>query len=198
MTIPPVPSDTDRLAEGPAPLTDEQVARFTELIDMHRQYGPALSIEGEAQLLVEVLRLRAENIDMRRRVLYAAAIVSGDAAEMLGGELRKARAEVQQLQGRLDTAEGQLDKARAALVQTAVDLYGFWQFAVQQEGTSKGWTPDVTAREEGKFRGAAWSLQGFLVSLGEADEEDDEAGAAYEAIENAMAALGLGGEASDG
>lgn len=49
----------DRLAEGITPVTDEQVAQFADLIDMHRQYGPALSIEGEAQLLVEVLRLRA-------------------------------------------------------------------------------------------------------------------------------------------
>jgi hypothetical protein len=64
----PTPSDTDRLAEGPAPLTDEQVARFAELIDMHRQYGPALSIEGEAQLLVEVLRLRAEVTSLRGRL----------------------------------------------------------------------------------------------------------------------------------
>jgi len=141
MTIPPVPSDTDRLAEV-APLTDEQVARFAELIDMHRQYGPALSIEGEAQLLVEVLRLRA-----------------------LVGNMR------------------------ANLVQTAVELHQFWQFAILKEGEGPGWTPDVTAREEGKFRGAAWSLQGFLVTLGQADEEDDEAGAAYEAIEARLAEL---------
>lgn len=73
-------STTDRLAEGPAPLTDEQVAQFVELIDMHRQYGPALSIEGEAQLLVEVLRLRAETRSLRERL---------DTAEGRLAEIRK-------------------------------------------------------------------------------------------------------------
>jgi hypothetical protein len=41
------------------PLTDEELAQYAELIDLHRQYGPALSIEGEVRLLVEVMRLRS-------------------------------------------------------------------------------------------------------------------------------------------
>jgi len=60
-------TDTDRLAEI-APLTDEQVAEFAELIDMHRQHGPALSIKGEAQLLVEVMRLRGVVAQLQERL----------------------------------------------------------------------------------------------------------------------------------
>lgn len=44
---------------GDTPLTDEELERYRELIDMHRQYGPALSIEGEARLLAEVDRLHS-------------------------------------------------------------------------------------------------------------------------------------------
>lgn len=47
-------------SDTPPPLTDEELAQYRDLIDMHRQYGPALSIEGEARLLAEVDRLRAE------------------------------------------------------------------------------------------------------------------------------------------
>lgn len=85
------------------------------------------------------------------------------------------------------------DRLCANLVQTAVELHQFWQFAILKEGEGPGWDPVVTAREEGKFRGAAWSLQGVLVALGQADEEDDEAGAAYEAIEARLAELKTGG-----
>jgi hypothetical protein len=185
-----VPSDTDRLAE-PAPLTDEQVARFAELIDMHRQYGPALSIEGEAQLLVEVLRLRAENTDMRRRVSYAAAIVSGDAAEMLGDELRKARAENERLQGRLDTAEGQLAKVRENQLGLA---RGFLHDAAAQRQRSGGdWNDHTTTKAEGRTHGAITALQVLLVETGEV-EYDEEADAVWDLVsrKDESAALGLG------
>jgi len=46
-------------SDTPPPLTDEELQQYRDLIDMHRQYGPALSIEGEARLLAEVDRLRA-------------------------------------------------------------------------------------------------------------------------------------------
>jgi hypothetical protein len=46
-------------SDTPPPLTDEEVERYRELIDLHRQYGPALSIEGEARLVAEVERLRS-------------------------------------------------------------------------------------------------------------------------------------------
>jgi uncharacterized small protein (DUF1192 family) len=53
-----------------APLTDEELQQYRELIDMHQQYGPALSIEGEARLLAEVDRLRAELDDAKRLAAY--------------------------------------------------------------------------------------------------------------------------------
>ena len=54
-------------APDPAPpLTEEELAQYRDLIDMHRQYGPALSIEGEARLLAELDRLRAELAETRR------------------------------------------------------------------------------------------------------------------------------------
>jgi hypothetical protein len=45
------------------------------------------------RLLAEVDRLRAENTELRRSVAFAAAVVSGDAAEMLPETIAKLRAE---------------------------------------------------------------------------------------------------------
>lgn len=53
--------------------------------------------DRRSELEAEVDRLRAENDQMRRNVAYAAAIVSGDAAEMLPETIAKLRAERDQL-----------------------------------------------------------------------------------------------------
>lgn len=58
-------------------------------------------------LLDENARLNAENDDMRKRVAYAAAVVSGDAAEMLAESLAKVRAELDRV-----IREAAADKAK--------------------------------------------------------------------------------------
>lgn len=54
------------------------------------------------RLVGEVDRLRAENTALRRNASFAAAVVSGDAAEMLTESLAKARAERDALAAKLD------------------------------------------------------------------------------------------------
>lgn len=56
-------------------MNDEQLERCRELIEMHAQYGPALSIEGETALLAEVDRLRAIVANVRK-VLFEDASLS--------------------------------------------------------------------------------------------------------------------------
>jgi uncharacterized coiled-coil DUF342 family protein len=50
------------------PLTDAELETIRDLVEMHQQYGPALSIEGETKLLAEVDRLRAERDALRNRL----------------------------------------------------------------------------------------------------------------------------------
>ncbi|MEU5157343.1 hypothetical protein [Glycomyces sp. NPDC021274] len=74
-----VPSDTDRLAEAPASLSDEELTLYGDLLDTTPSTWPALTWTDEVRLLTEAQR---------------------------------ARAEVQSLQGRVNTAEGRLAKWR--------------------------------------------------------------------------------------
>ncbi|MEU5156787.1 hypothetical protein [Glycomyces sp. NPDC021274] len=152
---------------------------------------PDSTVPSDTDRLAEIRRRIKAATETEGRSIGAIQNGKKELRQNAAADLTYLLDEIATLQGRLDTAEGRLSKVRAALVQTAVELYQFWQFAAEKEGDGFGWTPEITVREEGKFRGAAWSLQYFLVTLGEADEEDDEAGAAYEVIEAARAALGL-------
>lgn len=73
------------------PLTDAELAQIRE------DYEGVDPYDSVPRLLAEVDRLRAENDQMRRNVAYAAAIVSGDAAEMLPETIAKLRARVDRL-----------------------------------------------------------------------------------------------------
>lgn len=66
-------------------------------------------------LLDENARLNAENDDMRKRVAFAAAVISGDAAEMLAESLATVRTELDRV-----IREAAADKARVAAVEKAV------------------------------------------------------------------------------
>lgn len=77
------------------PLTDAELSALRDYIERTNHVD---NLRGDARrLLAEADRLRAENEQMRRNVAYAAAIVSGDAAEMLPETIAKLRAERNQL-----------------------------------------------------------------------------------------------------
>lgn len=65
-------------------MDDEQLERIRELIGMHRQFGHALSIQGEADLLAEVDRLRAI-------LAHAQKVLFEDAAMDHGHRLKRLR-----------------------------------------------------------------------------------------------------------
>lgn len=92
-------------------LLDEN-ARLNAELHGHRNLG----VEYE-RLRVENIQLRDENDDMRKRVAFAAAVISGDAAEMLAESLKKVRSDlaardrtVEALSARLTAKNAELDK----------------------------------------------------------------------------------------
>lgn len=93
------------MADSLPPTTDEELAAIERRIDAFTgsdHYRFTIDgIEYDAhwahdtrRLLDENARLNAENDDMRKRVAFAAAVISGDAAEMLDESLTKVRAEL--------------------------------------------------------------------------------------------------------
>jgi hypothetical protein len=120
---------------------------------------------------------------------YVVANVGRDfatGAVEVGEFVANAAADLEFLLSRVDELQGQLDKTAETFAKNAAELYRLWQFAIEQQGSRWGWSEEFTAREEGKFRGAALMLQAFLVSVGKADADDDECGAAHELIREAL------------
>ncbi len=76
---------------------DDIEGRWSRYVALRDPDSMETSVHDVPDLLAEVDRLRAENDQMRRNVAYAAAIVSGDAAEMLPETIAKLRARVDRL-----------------------------------------------------------------------------------------------------
>jgi hypothetical protein len=98
------------------PLTDSELETIRDLIGMHLQYGPALSIEGEAKLLAEVDRLRAENTAVRAQRDQFQKMMNStvSAGVTIDGERLDALRERDALQEQLDAARELHEPARSS------------------------------------------------------------------------------------
>ena len=101
-------------------MNDEQLARIRELIAMHQQYRPALSIEGETALLAEVDRLR-EQRDQFRKMMNSAV----SAGVVMDGERLDALKEVERLEKVVADLKEINDRMGADRVRMADELPGF-------------------------------------------------------------------------
>ena len=99
------------------PMTDEELAVARGFVDGNLPTG----LDGRAvvdlvrRLLDEVQRLRAESIELRRNAAFAAAVISGDAAEMLTESLAKARSECAALTAKAEAAAAVGERVEGAL-----------------------------------------------------------------------------------